>query len=178
MPTVEKEATIRDLTDKIRRARLAVVTDYRGLTVRDLAALRRQLRPFQVEYSVTKNTLLRIAARDGTVEGLDVLLTGPTAVAFCYADVVGASKALTEFARTSRILTIRGGVLDGRPIAADDVTRLAALPSVEHLRAEVVGAIGGPLAALVGVLNGVLQALVATLEARAEQQAGAVPAPA
>jgi large subunit ribosomal protein L10 len=178
MPTAEKEATVRDLTGRMRRAKLAVVTDYRGLTVRDLAALRRQLRPFQVEYSVAKNTLLRIAARDGEVEGLDGLLAGPTAVAFCYDDIVGASKVLAEFARASRILAIRGGVLDGRAIGADEVTRLATLPSVEHLRAEVVGAIGGPLAALVGVLNGVLQTLVATLAARAEQQGGAPPAAA
>lgn len=173
MPTPQKEAAVVELTDRLKRAKLAVVTDYRGLTVRDLANLRRQLRPLEVEYAVAKNTLVRIAAHNTGVEGADPLLEGPTAIAFCFDDVVGPAKTLTDFARTSRLLAIRGGVLDGRVIQADDILRLAALPGVEQLRAEVVGAIGGPLAAMVGVLNGLLQTLVGTLEARTDQLGGA-----
>lgn len=173
MPTPEKAAAIEELTDKMERAQLAVVTDYRGLTVRDLATLRRQLRPFEVDYTIAKNTLLRIAARNRGIEGSETLLEGPTAIAFCYQDIVGPSKAISDFARTSRILNVRGGLLNGKIISADEVMRLASLPPVEQLRAELVGAIGGSLASLVGVLNGVLQTLVGTLEARNEQLGGA-----
>jgi len=172
MPTPEKVEAVSELTDKMQRARMAVVTDYRGLTVRDVANLRRQLRESKVEYTVAKNTLLRLAARNTGIEGADDLLDGPTAVAFCYDDIVAPAKALTDFARTSRILNVRGAVLDGQLIGADDVLRLATLPPVEQLHAEVVGAIGGPLAGFVGVLNGLLQTLVGTLEARGEQLGG------
>jgi large subunit ribosomal protein L10 len=172
MPTPEKEAAVGELTGKLQRANLAVLTDYRGLTVRALADLRRQLRTADVEYEVAKNTLLRLAAKNTGVEGADDLLAGPTAVAFCYADIVAPAKTLTEFARTSRILNVRGAVLDGRLIGPEEVLRLATLPPVEQLHAEVVGAIGGPLAGFVGVLNGLLQTLVGTLEARGEQLGG------
>ena len=176
MPTPQKAAAIEDLTRKLRQAKLAVVTDYRGLSVRDLATLRRQLRGLAVDYAVAKNTLLRIAARNTGVEGADALLAGPTAVAFCYDDIVAPAKALADFGRTSRILNVRGALLDGKVLDAADVSRLAALPPADQLRAELVGAIGGPLASLVGVLNGVLQALVGTLHARAEQLGEASPA--
>lgn len=173
MPTPEKAAAIDELTEKMRRAKLAVVTDFRGLKVRDLADLRRQLRGAEVEFTVAKNTLLRIAARNTGVEGADPMLEGPTAVAFCYQDIVAPSKTLSDFARTSRILNVRGGLLDGKVIGPDEVNRLATLPSREQLQAELVGSIGGPLAAVVGVLNGVLQQLIGTLEARNEQLGGA-----
>ncbi len=176
MPTPEKAAAIDELTAKLGRAKLAVVTDYRGLTVRDLATLRRQLRAFQVEYSVAKNTLLRIAARNNGMDGADTMLEGPTAIAFCYEDVVGPAKALSDFARTSRILNVRGGILDGKVVGAEDISRLATIPPIEQLHAEVVGAINGPAASLVGVLNGVLQMMVGTLEARNEQMGGAAAA--
>jgi large subunit ribosomal protein L10 len=172
MPTPQKVAAVGELTEKLQRAKLAVLTDYRGLTVRDLANLRRQLRGAGVEYTVAKNTLLRLAARSTGVDGADDLLNGPMAVAFCYEEIVAPAKTLTDFARTSRILTIRGALLEGRVISPQDVDRLAAMPPVEQLRAEVVGAVSGPLAGFVGVLNGLLQTLVGTLEARGEQLGG------
>lgn len=173
MPTPQKAAAIEELEEKVRRAKLAVVTDYRGLTVRELANLRGQLRQHQVEYTIAKNTLLRIAANNSNISGTESLLEGPTAVAFCYEDIVQPAKALTDFARTNRMLTVRGGVLDGRIISADEIGQLAALPSPEELRAQVVGAIGGPLSQMVGVLNGLLQTLVGTLEAQVDKQGGA-----
>ncbi len=166
-------ATVGPRTEKMQRARLAVLTDYRGLSVRDLANLRGQLREAQVEYTVAKNTLLRLAAHNSGVGGADDLFTGPMAVAFCYDDIVAPARTLTDFARTSRILNVRGAVLDGRVISAEDVTRLATLPPVEQLRAEAVGVISGPLAGFVGVLDGLLQTLVGTLEARSEQMEAA-----
>ena len=173
MPTPQKAEAIEELTEKLSRAQLAVVTDYRGLSVRDLATLRRQLHGLDVDYMVAKNTLLRIAARNNGIEGSEELLAGPTAIAFCYQDIVAPSKAISDFARTSRILNVRGGLLNGQPVGAEDINRLATLPPIEQLRAELVGSIGGALASLVGVLNGVLQQLVGTLEARNEQMGGA-----
>jgi large subunit ribosomal protein L10 len=176
MPTPEKITAVEALTDKVKRAKLAIVTDYRGMTVRELAALRRQLRQHHVDYTVAKNTLLRIAAQNAAVEVADTLLAGPTAVAFCYEDIVQPAKALQDFARTNRMLRVRGGVLDGRPVSAEDVTRLATLPPVDQLRAEVVGAVGGALSQFVGVLNGLLQTVVGTLEAQVGKQGGAAAA--
>ena len=172
MPTSEKAAAIEVLTDQLKRAKLAVLTDYRGLTVRDLANLRRQLRPHAVQYTIAKNTLLRLAAANNAIDGAERMLEGPTAVAFCYEDIVAPARALSDFARLSRIMTIRGAFLNGQVLEGDDVSRLATLPPVAHLRAELVGSIGGPLASLVGVLNGVLQMVVGTLEARGEQMDG------
>jgi len=175
MPTPLKVAAVEELTDKMRRAKLAVVTDYRGLTVRDLATLRRSLREYQVDFTIAKNTLLRIAARNAELgsDAADQLLEGPTGVAFCYDDIIQPARALADFARTSRILSVRGGLLGALVLGADEINRLATLPSPEQLRAELVGAIGGPLSQLVGVLNGLLQSVVGTLEARVEQQGGA-----
>src|SRR5262245_22917514 len=116
MPTPEKVAAVSELTEKMQRAHMAVVTDYRGLTVREMSNLRRQLRQAQVDYTVAKNTLLRLAARNTGIEGADDLLDGPTAVAFCYEDIVAPAKTLTDFARTSRILNVRGALLEGRLI--------------------------------------------------------------
>ena len=175
MPTPQKEAAVAELTDKMRRAKLAVVTDYRGLSVRDLATLRRSLRPYQVDFTVAKNTLLRIASHNAEVgsDESDRLLEGPTGVAFCYDDIVQPAKALADFARTSRILSLKGGMLGAVVLGPEEITRLATLPSPEQLRSELVGAIGGPLSQLVGVLNGLLQTVVGTLEAQVEKQGGA-----
>lgn len=175
MPTPQKEAAVEELTDKMRRAKLAVVTDYRGLSVRDLATLRSTLRPHQVDFTIAKNTLLRIASHNAEVgtDESDRLLEGPTGVAFCYDDIVQPAKALADFARTSRILTVRGGMLGAVVLGADEINRLATLPSPEQLRSELVGAIGGTLSQFVGVLNALLQTLVGTLEAQVEAKGGA-----
>jgi large subunit ribosomal protein L10 len=175
MPTPEKVAAVEELTDKMRRAKLAVVTDYRGLKVRDLATLRRALRPHQVDFTIAKNTLLRIAANNAELgsDAANELLSGPTGVAFCYDDIVQPAKAISDFARTSRILSVRGAMLGNVILGVDEVTRLATLPPVDELRAEAVGVISGPLSNLVGVFNGLLQTLVGTLEAQVEAQGGA-----
>jgi large subunit ribosomal protein L10 len=178
MPTPEKVAAVEDLTDKMRRAKLAVVTDYRGLKVRDLATLRRALRPHQVDFTIAKNTLLRIAAANAEVgsEAADELLAGPSGVAFCYDDIVQPAKAIADFARTSRILNVRGALLGNVVLGMEDVARLATLPPVDELRSEAVGVISGPLSNMVGVLNGLLQTFLGTLEAQAEKLGGATAA--
>jgi len=178
MPTPQKSAAVVELTDKMKRAKLAVITDYRGLTVRELATLRGQLRPQQVDFTVAKNTMLRRAAQNAEIgsDAADALLSGPSAVAFCFDDMVQPAKIISDFARINRLFTVRGGLLGNQVLGVDEITRLASLPPLESLRAEAVGAIGGPLSQFVGVLNGLLQTVVGTLEARAEQQGGAAAA--
>lgn len=168
MPTPRKEAQVADLSEKLGRANLAIVTDYRGLKVKDLRTLRRQLGAHEAELVVAKNTLLARATRAHGFNG-GTLFAGPTAVAFCFNDIVEPSKVINDFARTSRILKVRGALLDGQPVDAGAVDTIATLPPVDQLRAQVVGTISAPLSSVVGVLNAVLQTFVATVEARIEQ---------
>lgn len=169
MPNAKNVAVVGELEQKFQSTSFVLLTDYRGLTVTDLAALRRQLREHEVEYRVSKNTLALIAANRVGMAGLDQLLTGPTGIAFGSGDEVAAAKALTDFARTSKILEVKGGVLGRQVIGAADVTELAGLPGKGQVRADLVGATQGPIASLIGVLNGALSGVVHALEERAKQ---------
>lgn len=172
MPTKEKADRIDELTALIDSSVIAILTDYRGLTVADITNLRGQLRSAGVELHVAKNTLTRIAANRLGISELDQYLEGPTAIAFSKEEISQPAKLLSDFARTSKILTIKGALLGRSVVVADEVTRLSELPSKDQLRGQLAGAIQGPLAAVVGVLNGALSGLVYTLEARAQQQGG------
>lgn len=169
MPTAEKAATIDELAGALTQAKLTIVTDYRGLSVTDLQGFRRTLRPVGAEFRVAKNTLTRIAADRVGIDGLDALLEGPTALVLVNEDLVQASKLVTDFVRTSRILSIRGGVLGTRLIAASDVDALASMPSPEELRARLVGMLASPMARTLGVLSGPSRSVAYLLNARAEQ---------
>lgn len=146
-----------------------ILTDYRGLDVHALAALRGQLRPNGVTFRVVKNTLTRIAAERAGIAGLEPLLEGPTAIAFAKDDVAAAARVLADFARTSRILTIKGALVDGQMLSSNEVGELASLPTKPILQATLAGAIQGPLANFIGLLNGAISSVVYTLEARASQ---------
>lgn len=172
MPTAQKAATIDELTRELDRAQLAVVTDYRGLTVSDLQGLRASLRPIGAEFHVAKNTLTAIAADRAGITGLDTLLEGPTALLLAYDDVVVASKVISDFARTSRILTVRGGIMNKRLLSAPEVEALATLPSREVLLGKVVGMLASPMSRMVGVLGGPSRSVAYVLQARAEQLGG------
>jgi large subunit ribosomal protein L10 len=169
VPTPRKSAEIDLLEQKLRAAPATIVADYRGLSVAEIGQLRNQLRPAGVEFRVTKNTLTQIAAKRAGIEGLDDLLVGPTAIAFAGDDVAAAARVLGDFARTSRILTIKGALMGNLKMNADQVGQLAALPSKSVLQATLAGTIQGPLAGFVGILNGALASLAYTLEARAQQ---------
>jgi large subunit ribosomal protein L10 len=175
MPTPQKAIQIDALTESLGRAQLAVLTDYRGLKVGDLQTLRSTLRPLGAEFHIAKNTLTRIAAENVGIEGLTPLLEGPLALVLAYGDVVGASKAITDFARTSRILTVKGGVLNNRVIGAADVEALASMPSREVLLGKLVGLMASPMARTVGVLSGPSRSIAYILQARADQLGGDVP---
>jgi large subunit ribosomal protein L10 len=169
MARPEKVQEVEELADRFSRSSIAVVTDYRGLNVSDMVAFRARLREAGIEYRVSKNTLARFAADKSGREVIKEDLVGPTAIAFAYDDPVPAAKIVSEFARTSRILQVKGALLGDRRIGAAEVTRLAELPSREVLIAQVLGGMKGPIAGLVNVLNGVTQNLVGVLDARRRQ---------
>jgi len=146
-----------------------VIADYRGLDVGELASLRGQLRPAGVTFRVVKNTLTRIAAERAGIVGLEPFLEGPTAIAFARDDVAAAARILSDFARTSRILSIKGAMVDGAVLSADRVGDLASLAPKPVLQATLAGTIQGPLSGFVGLLNGAISNIVYTLEARATQ---------
>jgi len=121
MPTAQKAATIKALSDQLTRAQLTIVTDYRGLGVAELQGLRGNLRPTGAEFRIAKNTLTTIAAERAGIDGLAGLLAGPTALVLAYDDPVQASKVVSDFVRTSRVLTVRGGVMNNQLVTAPDI---------------------------------------------------------
>ena len=135
----DKITAVAELTERFRSSSATVLTEYRGLTVAQLKALRRSLGT-RATYSVTKNTLAKRAAADAGITGLDELFTGPTALAFVSGDVVEAAKGLREFAKTNPFLVIKGGVFEGRAMSAAEVGKLADLESREVLLAKLAGA--------------------------------------
>lgn len=172
MPTPKKVEEVQEITALLRQSQLAILTDYRGLTVADVQNLRRQLRPHQATFRVVKNTLASIAADNAGMGGLKPLLEGPTALVTAGEDVVAPAKVVNDFVRTSRILRIKGALLEGQVIPAGEIENLANLPPREVLLGRVVGGMQAPLYGLVGVLAGTIRQLGYVLNARAEQLAG------
>jgi large subunit ribosomal protein L10 len=169
MPTPEKAATIAELSDRLAKSALIIVTDYRGLKVADLQALRGNLRPTGAEFRVSKNTLTRIAAQNAGVNGLDPLLEGPSALVFAYTDPVQSAKAISDFVRSSRILAIKGGVMGERAVSAAEVEAIATLPSREELIAKLLGMLLSPLSRAMSVLTGPSRSIVYLMNARVNQ---------
>ena len=170
MPTAKKAAEIEAIAAGLREADVAILADYRGLSVAALGTLRGQLRPAGTELRVVKNTLTRIAAGQAGIEGLDELLVGPTAIAFAKGDIGAPARILQDAARTTRILNVKGAVLGGKVLPATEVGRLASLPSRPQLQAQLVGNLQGALTGFVGTLNGAISNLVYVLEAKAAHQ--------
>lgn len=152
MAKTDKAATVAEITDRFRSASAAVVTEYRGLTMSQLTELRRSLGK-DTSYTVAKNTLVKRAAAEAGVTGLDELFAGPTAVAFIDGEPVDAAKALRDFAKAHPLLVIKGGLLDGKALAPAEVTKLADLESREVLLAKLAGAMLGTLTKAAVVLN-------------------------
>ena len=144
MARPDKAAAVAEISEKFRDSNAAVLTEYRGLTVAQLRQLRRSLSG-NATYAVVKNTLTAIAAKEAGVEGLDADLQGPSAIAFVTGDPVEAAKGLRDFAKANPALVIKGGVLDGRPLTAAEVTKLADLESREVLLAKAAGAMKAKL---------------------------------
>ncbi len=161
-------ATVSEIAASFRDSSAAVVTEYRGLTMKQLTALRRALGS-DTDYTVAKNTLVKLAAAEAGVAGLDDLFSGPTAIAFVKGEPSDAAKAIREFARANPLLVVKGGLLEGKPLQPDEVTRLADLESREVLLAKFAGAMKGNLAKAAGVLNQ-LPAQLARLMAALQDQ--------
>jgi large subunit ribosomal protein L10 len=182
MLKADKERLVADLTERLKNTQTLIVADYRGLTVTDIDKLRGELLEHGARFQVVKNTLTRRAAEEAGADALLALLDGPTAIAFLESDgdPVAVAKALSNAARDTKVLTIRGGILDGATIDEAEVKNLATLPPAEILRAQVVGAVTGPLMTIVGLFTAPLRDLVGILDARIkqlEEQGGAEPAP-
>jgi|SwirhisoilCB1_FD_contig_41_45941_length_628_multi_1_in_0_out_0_1 large subunit ribosomal protein L10 len=173
MPTPQKATVIDALTEQLSRASLAILTDYRGLKVSDLQTLRTSLRAQDAEFRIAKNTLTRIAAERAGIAGLEPVLDGPLALVLAYGDVAGPAKTISDFARTSRILTVKGGVLENRFISPADVEDVASLPSREVLLGRLVGMLASPMARTVGVLGGPSRSVAYVINSRLEQLGGA-----
>ena len=152
MPKADKVATVAEITDKFRSSSAAVVTEYRGLTMAQLTELRRSLGK-DTAYTVAKNTLVKRAAADAGVTGLDDMFVGPTAVAFISGEPVEAAKALRDFAKAHPLLVIKGGLLDGRKIEPAEVSKLADLESRDVLLAKMAGAMLATLTKAAYVFN-------------------------
>lgn len=171
MKKEDKGKVVEQLTERLKSSETVLVADYRGLTMPQIDALRSRLLESGARFSVVKNTLTRRAAEAAGADALLALLEGPSAVAFIEADgdMVAAAKALADAARETRILAIKGGVLQGRTVSAAEVESLASLPPAEVLRAQVLGAIVAPIQVFAGLVAAPLTNLVGLIDARIEQ---------
>ena len=171
MKKEDKERLVAELTERLRTTETLVVADYRGLTMPQIDELRSKLIEHGARFAVVKNTLTRRAAEAAGSDALLALLEGPTAIAFLESggDPVAVAKALVDAARDTRVLEIRGGLLEGRPIEASEIESLAKLPPVDVLRSQVLGAITSPLTAIVGLFTAPLQDLYGLIDARIDQ---------
>ena len=175
MARPDKAAAVAELADQLRDSSAAVLTEYRGLTAAQLKELRRSLGE-NASYAVVKNTLTRIAAREAGVSAFDGLLEGPSAIAFVTGDPVEAAKGLRDFAKAHPLLVIKAGVLDGKPLSADEITKLADLESREVLLAKLAGAMKASLSGAVSLFAAPLSQAARTIEALRQKTAEGAPA--
>ncbi len=171
MANAEKLESVQSLKERFEGVKTAVLTEYRGLTVRQLSDLRKQLKGAAAEYKVVKNRLARLAVKGSALDPLAPHLKGPMGVAYTRKDPVAVAKALQAFARGNPALTIKVGLVDGEVLAPQALRSLADLPSKEVLRSLLVGAIQGPMSHLVSLLTAPHKELVRVLEARSEAAA-------
>jgi large subunit ribosomal protein L10 len=162
----QKAEQVELLMEKLKKAKVAVLTDYRGLTVAQIQDLRAKLRGGSVEYRVIKNTIARRAAEAAGVKALESELEGPVAIAFGYEDLSTPPRLINEWVRTTRLkLDIKGGLVEGRVFSSDQVKQLADLPSREALIAQLMGTLQSPVGQLVGIMQTPVQQLVGLLNA-------------
>ena len=152
MANPKNVSDLAELKEKIAGSNSIVLTEYRGLTVAQLSELRNNL-GFDVEYSVAKNTLFKIAANEAGIEGLDEQLTGPTAIAFIKGEAVDAAKVIKKFADDNKAFVVKGGYMDGNVLSADQVNAIAELDNRETTLAKLAGAMKGNLAKAAGLFN-------------------------
>lgn len=168
-----KNEKIEAFKESFAKAKVAIVTEYRGLSVAEITKLRRELQKENGDYTVTKNTLAKVALKGTEFEGIAELLEGPTAVAFGFEDQVSPAKVLVEFIKKAKKGVIKGALLDGKLLTADEVSDLAKLPSKEELIAKILGSLNSPATGLVMTTSGVARALVTAMDAIRKQKEAA-----
>lgn len=161
---IQKEESVVKIEDKISQAKSVVFSDYKGMTMSQLGELRKQLRDTSAEYSITKNSLLKIALKNKDIKISDDVFEGPTAVLFAFGDEISPIKILTKAFKDNSIGEVKGGILNQEPIDASKVRTLATLPTKDELRGKVVGVLVAPLSGMVNVLQGNLRNLVYALD--------------
>ncbi len=171
-PRAEKVAVVTEVREHFERSNAAILTEYRGLTVKDLAGLRRTLREAGSEYKIYKNTLVRFAAQDLGLGELESLLVGPTAIAFVDGDAAAVAKALRDYAKTNPKLTVKGGVLGNKVMSVADATALADLPPREVVLARFAGALASPMQTFAGLLQALPRSFAYGLKALIEKRGG------
>ena len=174
MQKEDKERVVTELTERLKSADTLIVADYRGLTMPQIDALRGRLLEHGAKFTVVKNTLTRRAAQAAGADALLALLEGPSAIAFIESDgdMVAVAKALADSARETKVLAIRGGILEGKTISGEEVEELAKLPPFDVLRGQVLAAIIAPITQLLALVNAPLQNLIGLIDARIEQLGG------
>jgi large subunit ribosomal protein L10 len=177
MAKADKATAVADIAEQFKASTATLVTEYRGLTVANLADLRRSLAG-SASYSVAKNTLIKRAAAEAGVEGLDDLFVGPTAIAFVTGEPVDAAKAIKTFAKDNKALIIKGGYMDGHPLSVSEVERIADLESREVLLAKLAGAMKGNLSKAAGLFNAPASQVARLVAALQEKKAAEAPAAA
>ena len=165
----KKGVIVDDYTERLRRSQAVIVTEYRGLTVKQLEALRRELRGSESEMVISKNSLMARALTDVGMAAPESLLTGPTAVTFCFGELAAPAKALGKWAKDSKILVVRGGIIGQSVFDEAGVQALSELPSRDQMRAQVVGVLQSPITGLVNVLAGPMRGFLNVLNARIGQ---------
>ena len=173
MLRTDKERIVSELASELGAAETLIVADYRGLTNKQLEALRDELLKHGARFRIVKNTLSRRAATEAGADALLVMLEGPTAIAFIESggDPAAVAKALAAKAKETNVLTLRGGILEGNTLSGAEVDRLATLPPVDVLRGQLLGAIVAPLTQLVALFSAPLQNLHGLVDARIKQLA-------
>ena len=175
MARADKATAVADIAEQFRDSTATVITDYRGLSVANLAELRRSLAP-SATYSVAKNTLIKRAASEAGIEGLDELFVGPTAIAFVSGEAVDAAKAIKTFAKEHKALVIKGGYMDGRALTVAEVEHIADLESREVLLAKLAGAMKANLSKAAGLFNAPASQIARLAAALQEKRAAEEPA--
>lgn len=166
-----KNEKIEYFKKQFEQAKVAIVTDYRGLSVDEITQLRRALQKENSDFTVTKNTLCKIASKGTNFEVIESLMQGPNAIAFGFGDEVSAAKVVAKFIKENKKGEIIGGVMEGNLLNADEAKKLANMPSREELYAKMLGSINSPASGIVYGVNGVMSALVRAIDAVAKQKA-------
>ena len=174
----KKEELVAKYVEQIKESDAIIVTDYRGLTVPDIQELRGKIREAEGSFAVVKNTLAQRALEEAGLPAIDDMLTGPIGIGFCHQNVPGVAKAITRFAKDNDALEVRGGLMGNVIIDEDAVKKLADLPSIDVLRAQILGLINAPATQLTGVIAGSVRQLVNVVNAYAEKDGEAIVAEA